>query len=361
MSRSLYPKSAEVFDNGPPSETWLFVQAITGKPIPKIVSPEARARAERAELERLARFSESHARELSRLREKEFAARRYREILEWTAQISDRAAKELRALQLKEAAERAAWQRAEEYARVLLEEGSSWANQPRAPRGQSDGGRWVAAGAGEAGGAAQTVGQSIHTAIFRPSSTRPQISLASAQVAPARPGYFPRSINLPAISANAAKAAGAVAAQGAAAAMNNASMISYWSRVPANQGMILTWWPELEARVRAGTLSQADAEGFSKPRRSALKLKDLYPQEVHERSFGSRHLIFLAKQRQYTLRGKEGRRPHQPQRHCPEHTRIRAAVFFLRSGIRDLTGMRCGRSRKSFSSADCCKESNQRN
>ena len=52
-------------DDTAPTESWLFAQAILGKPIPRIVSPEARTRAKREELERLAQFSPRHARRAS--------------------------------------------------------------------------------------------------------------------------------------------------------------------------------------------------------------------------------------------------------------------------------------------------------
>jgi hypothetical protein len=47
----------EQTDGPPPSEAWLFAQAIMGNPIPRIVSPEAAARAKRDELQRLAQLS----------------------------------------------------------------------------------------------------------------------------------------------------------------------------------------------------------------------------------------------------------------------------------------------------------------
>ncbi|MBI3836669.1 MAG: hypothetical protein HY288_01880 [Planctomycetia bacterium] len=42
-----YKKTAHVASDSAPSEAWLFAQAILGKPIPRIVSPEAKARAKR--------------------------------------------------------------------------------------------------------------------------------------------------------------------------------------------------------------------------------------------------------------------------------------------------------------------------
>jgi hypothetical protein len=115
MDRNRRAQSGAPSGGSPPSEAWLFAQAILGKPIPRIVSPEAKARAAREELERLAQFSTRHADELRRLEAAEAKARHDREILEWAAGISTRAEQELRALQRKEAEEREAWRRAEQF------------------------------------------------------------------------------------------------------------------------------------------------------------------------------------------------------------------------------------------------------
>jgi len=107
----------QTFDikESPPSEAWLFAQEIHGKPIPRIVSSAAQAKAKRDELERLAQVSTSHASELRKLQIAEVEARRQREVLEWAAQISVGAEAKLRALQLKEAQERDAWRRVEQF------------------------------------------------------------------------------------------------------------------------------------------------------------------------------------------------------------------------------------------------------
>jgi hypothetical protein len=108
----------------PPSEAWLFSQAIQGKPIPRIISPEAQARAKRDELEQLAQFSSRHAEELRRLQAADAEARRDRELLEWSAQISTECESKLRTLLWEEAESREAWRRAEQFAETLLE--SNW-------------------------------------------------------------------------------------------------------------------------------------------------------------------------------------------------------------------------------------------
>jgi hypothetical protein len=85
MHRNLPKQPDDASDGLPPSEAWLFAQAISGKPIPRIVSPEAKARAKREELERLAQLSSRHAEELRGLQAAEAEARHDREILEWAA------------------------------------------------------------------------------------------------------------------------------------------------------------------------------------------------------------------------------------------------------------------------------------
>ncbi len=167
MDRQRRTDSGLPADGSPPSESWLFAQAILGKPIPRIVSPRARARARREELERLAEFSVRHAEELRKLDAAEAQARHDREVLEWAAGISERAADKLRALQRKEAAEREAWRRADLFAEALLEH-KPWdsSKHPRELKGTSVGGRFRAAGGGASPGLLgaiiqrnQTVGQ----------------------------------------------------------------------------------------------------------------------------------------------------------------------------------------------------------
>ena len=149
------PKSAgDGSDGSPPTEAWLFAQAILGKTVPRIVSPEAKARANREELERLAEYSSRHAEELRRLQATEAEARHDRELLEWAAQISTRAEEKLRALQRKEAQERAGWRRAEQFAELLLE--GSW-DSSQHPRGGYPQNRGWWSPAGESGGAPTTL------------------------------------------------------------------------------------------------------------------------------------------------------------------------------------------------------------
>jgi hypothetical protein len=142
MHRNLRKQPCDGSDGSPPSEAWLFAQAILGKPIPRIVSPETAARAKREELERLAQFSSRHAGELRSLQAAEAQARHDRELLEWAAQISTECERKLRPLQRQEAEEREAWLRAERYAEQLLEERWDPSQHPRLG-GPPNAGWWV--------------------------------------------------------------------------------------------------------------------------------------------------------------------------------------------------------------------------
>jgi hypothetical protein len=166
MHRNLRKQPADGSDGSPPSEAWLFAQAILGKPIPRIVSPEAKSRAEREELQRLAEFSSRHAEELRRLQAAQAEARHDREILEWAAQISTEAADKLRALQRQEAEEREACRRAEQFAETLLEGNWDPSQHPRAPKGQPDGGQWIGKGGGAGAGSVAATGTPITGASY---------------------------------------------------------------------------------------------------------------------------------------------------------------------------------------------------
>ncbi len=147
-----YAKATDVADDLPPSEAWLFAQAILGRPIPRVIRPEAKAKTQREELGRLARFSYRHAEELRRLQSTEANARRDRELLEWTAQFSAEAQDKFHVIQQIEAQESRASHANERFA-----ESDShvikWneADHPRAPKGTLKGGQWVPKGGGGGG------------------------------------------------------------------------------------------------------------------------------------------------------------------------------------------------------------------
>jgi len=126
MYRNLTTSPGDGSDGSPPSEAWLFAQAILGNPIPRNYSLETKGQ--------------------------DAEARRDREILEWAAQISTQAAIKLRELQGMEGEEREAFRRAELFVDSLLEGNWDPSKHPRAPKGRSDGGQWVGkGGGGEAG------------------------------------------------------------------------------------------------------------------------------------------------------------------------------------------------------------------
>jgi hypothetical protein len=252
-------------DGSPPSESWLFAQAILGKPISRIVSPQTKALAERRELERLARFSSSHAEALCRLRTAEAEARRDRELLEWAAQISTEAEDKLRALQHKEAEEGEAWRRAEQRAEQLLEGNWDPSQHPRAPKGQADGGQWVATGGSSSAGSAAAPSSPLRTAAFQAGQSTAQLAAFGGAPSTTWPTTGPTSSWLPKIGSGVGAGAGAAAGIGAGAflgGLRNASMGAYWARVPGTQAMPSIWVYELEKRVRAGKLSREDAIGI---------------------------------------------------------------------------------------------------
>ncbi|MGD9720323.1 MAG: hypothetical protein AB7O59_07175 [Pirellulales bacterium] len=156
-----YTESTNVASDCPPSEAWLFAQAVLGRPIPRIASPEAKAEAGRAELKRLAEFSSRHAQELRDLQAAEAEGRRDRELLEWAAQISTLAEDKLRALRCKKADAHETWRRAEQFCEARLASLTEWNEEdhPRAPKGTSIGGQWISKDGG-AGGTSIGVGRS---------------------------------------------------------------------------------------------------------------------------------------------------------------------------------------------------------
>ena len=148
MDRNRRTEAAE--DSGPPSEAWLFAQALLGKPIPNPASAQAEARAKREQLEWLASFSTEHEAQLGRLQSEEAEARHQRELLQWLATFSTEHEHELRRLQAREAEAsdaQACWEQFYEgYSASLAE----WAevDHPRTPKGTPDGGQWARKGGG---------------------------------------------------------------------------------------------------------------------------------------------------------------------------------------------------------------------
>jgi hypothetical protein len=120
-------RSGDGSDGSPPSEAWLFAQAVLGKPVPSASRAEADARARREHLEWLAAISPEDARRVRGRLSEEADAKAKQELLEWVAQVSG--------------VREAQWDPSQ---------------HPRAPKGQPDGGQWVATG-GSAGASTSPV------------------------------------------------------------------------------------------------------------------------------------------------------------------------------------------------------------
>ena len=178
MDRNFRKPARHEANASPPSESWLFAQALLGKPIPNPASAQAEARAKRVQLEWLASFSTEHEAQLRRLQCEEAEARHKRELLQWLATFSTEHERELRRVQAREAEAfdaQASWERFYEgYSASHAE----WAevDHPRTPKGTPDGGRWVAKGGGSgSAGAADR---------FAPTSTSGQRKVVDQHTAP---------------------------------------------------------------------------------------------------------------------------------------------------------------------------------
>ncbi len=147
-----YTKATVVASDSPPSEAWLFAQAILGRPIRPVIRPEIKAKAHRAKLERRAHFSSRHVQELHDLQATQRDARHDRALLEWDAQVSTEAQEKLLATQQIEAQERRAWHAIQRFteADLLVEEWNE-ADHPRAPKRTPIGGQWIEKGGGGGG------------------------------------------------------------------------------------------------------------------------------------------------------------------------------------------------------------------
>lgn len=153
----------------PRNEARSLPPALSSTPVSSTLSPATQAVAKRQQLQGLAEFSSRHAEELRKLQAAQAQSRHCRELLEWAAQISTRAEEKLRALQGREAREREAWHSADQYAERLFgvqperseaqppahsdetrpAEILEWdPDQPRQPKGTSQGGQWVSQGGG---------------------------------------------------------------------------------------------------------------------------------------------------------------------------------------------------------------------
>ncbi len=142
----------------PPSEAWLFAQALLGKPVPSPCVAEADARAEREHLAWLASISPQHERQLRSLLSKEAEARAQRELLEWLATISPRHESQLRSLLVSEAQVRDAQERMQWLAEGSHAQEAQWdpSKHPHGAFPQNRGWWSPTGGAGGSGGGKQS-------------------------------------------------------------------------------------------------------------------------------------------------------------------------------------------------------------
>ncbi len=141
MDRSVTPTTFSV--DSPPSESWLFAQALLGKPIPDPRAAANYQRQQRERLEWLAHLSRRHAEQLRQLKNAENEARRKRVSLEWAASISPAAEDKLHKLLRDEAQTLQALKIWERYYESYLASLTEWnPDQPRYEKGTHLGGRW---------------------------------------------------------------------------------------------------------------------------------------------------------------------------------------------------------------------------
>ena len=150
-----YPTTVD--GDAPPSETWLFAQALLGKPIPDPAAKAKQARAERERLEWLAQISTEHEAQLRKLQSAEAEARHQRELLEWLAQISTEHEAKLRRLKVEEYEAQEAQQRWEQCYQDYSATITEWneVDHPRRGYGPHPG-AWV----GKGGSGGSSTGQS---------------------------------------------------------------------------------------------------------------------------------------------------------------------------------------------------------
>jgi hypothetical protein len=137
----------------PPSEAWLFAQALLGKPVPSPSRARTEARANREQLEWLAQISDRHAAQLRALQSAEREARRQHEQLEWLAQISDDHERKVRTLLREEAEAREAQQRYEQFTEAWTAQEAQWDPSKHPRLGGPPNAGWFATTGGSASSA----------------------------------------------------------------------------------------------------------------------------------------------------------------------------------------------------------------
>jgi hypothetical protein len=161
MDRNFTKNNADGPGASPPSEAWLFAQALLGKPVPSPSRERTEARASREQLEWLAQISDRHAAQLRALQSAEAEARRQREQLEWLAGISPKHESQLRRLLASEAQARDAQARFERFVEGSNLQEALWDPSKHPRRGGPPNAGWFATtggggGAGGSGGAGRS-------------------------------------------------------------------------------------------------------------------------------------------------------------------------------------------------------------
>jgi hypothetical protein len=151
MDRNFRKTDADGTGASPPSDAWLFAQALLGKAVPSGSRAEADAQAKRAHLEWLAQISPSHAEQFRKLQCPEAEARHQRQLLEWLARISPEHEAKLRTLLREEAEAQEAQDRCERFNEAYFARVAEWNEVDHPRRGYgSHPGAWV--DKGDAGG-----------------------------------------------------------------------------------------------------------------------------------------------------------------------------------------------------------------
>jgi hypothetical protein len=108
-------RNSRTDSESPPSEAFLFAQALLGKNVPSPSGTQADRRAQREQLAWLASISTEHERQLRCLLADEARARAEREQLKWLASISTTHESQFRSLLAREAEAREAQTRFERF------------------------------------------------------------------------------------------------------------------------------------------------------------------------------------------------------------------------------------------------------
>ncbi len=142
----------------PPTESWLFAQALLGKAVSSACRTGGAARSKREHLAWLARISTKHESQLRSLLREQVAARAQREQLEWLAKISSRHESQLRSLLTAEAEAREAQARLKWLVEGSNVQEAEWDPGKHPRRGGAPNAGWFAT-TGGAGGSAGKLGR----------------------------------------------------------------------------------------------------------------------------------------------------------------------------------------------------------